>query len=45
LGNDGKALANLRKLAIGTKGSFIHIQNAETGTEALLEEVKSRSRR
>ncbi|EMS32993.1 von Willebrand factor type A domain protein [Mariniradius saccharolyticus AK6] len=45
LGNDGKALSNLRKLATGTKGSFIHIQNHETGTEALLEEVKSRSRR
>jgi hypothetical protein len=45
LGSDPKALANLRKLANGAGGSFIHIQNPETGTEALLEEVKARSRR
>ena len=44
LGNDPKALNNLRRLAARAGGSFIHIQDAETDTEALLEEVKARSR-
>ncbi|MGB0524534.1 MAG: VWA domain-containing protein [Flammeovirgaceae bacterium] len=44
LGKDFKALINLRKLAARASGSYIHIQHAETGTEALLEEVKARSR-
>ncbi len=45
LGNDPKALANLKKLAAKSNGSFIHITSDETSTEALLEEVKSRSHR
>lgn len=45
LGEDRQALAKLRKLAASTKGSFIRIRNARTGTDALLEEVKARSRR
>ncbi|MEM6394985.1 MAG: VWA domain-containing protein [Bacteroidota bacterium] len=45
LGDNREALRELRKLATITDGSFIHIQNAETDTEALLEEVKVRSRR
>jgi Mg-chelatase subunit ChlD len=44
LGDDRKALASLRKLAASASGSFIHIRSAETDTEALLEEVKARSR-
>lgn len=45
LGNDRKALANLRKLAAKSNGSFIRIKNTDNGTEVLLEEVKARSRR
>lgn len=44
LGQDRKALANLRKLAAEASGSFIRIRRAATDTEALLEEVKARSR-
>ncbi|MEM6965063.1 MAG: VWA domain-containing protein [Bacteroidota bacterium] len=44
LGNDANAIGNLRKLAAKANGSFIHIKRAETDTEALLEEVKTRSR-
>ncbi|MEM7575695.1 MAG: VWA domain-containing protein [Bacteroidota bacterium] len=45
LGSNRQALAQLQEMAAGANGSFIHIRNAETGTEALLEEVKARSRR
>lgn len=45
LGDDRNALNNLRELAESTQGSFIRIRNARKGTEALLEEVKVRSRR
>jgi Mg-chelatase subunit ChlD len=45
LGDDPKALDLLRKLSARADGSFIHIRSVETDTEALLEEVKSRSRR
>lgn len=45
LGNDPKALALLRQLSVGAGGSFIHLRRAGDGTEALLEEVKARSRR
>lgn len=44
LGNDRNALTNLKKLAASSNGSFIRIRNAESGTEALLEEVKERSK-
>ena len=45
IGTEPQALTNLRRLAASTSGSFIHIRHVETGTEALLEEVKARSRR
>lgn len=44
LGSNPRALAHLRQLAGIARGSFIHLQNPTTGTEALLEEVKFRSR-
>lgn len=44
VGNDRTALTNLREVAARANGSFIHIRSAESGTEALLEEVKERSR-
>lgn len=45
LGTDKDALKTLKKLARKSRGSFIHIKDDESGTEALLEEVKKRSRR
>lgn len=45
LGGNKEALKNLRKLARQSRGSFIRIGNEESGTEALLEEVKARSKR
>ncbi|MEM6719414.1 MAG: VWA domain-containing protein [Bacteroidota bacterium] len=44
LGDNQNALNNLRKLATETSGSFIRIRSVETDIEALLEEVKARSR-
>jgi Mg-chelatase subunit ChlD len=44
LGENRNALNNLRTLATKTNGSFIHILHADTDIEALLEEVKARSR-
>jgi len=44
MGDDPRALSNLRRLAARASGSFIHIESVETATEALLEEVKARSR-
>ena len=44
LGDNTKARRTLPELAASANGSFIRIRNAETGTEALLEEVKARSR-
>ncbi|MEO0627674.1 MAG: VWA domain-containing protein [Bacteroidota bacterium] len=45
LGDDRNALSSLSQMAAEASGSYIHIQEAATGTEALLEEVKARSRR
>jgi hypothetical protein len=44
LGDDNRAISNLRRLAMSAGGSFIHIQNIKTANKALLEEVKARSR-
>lgn len=44
LGDDKRSLSNLRRLAMRAGGSFIHIQNIKTANQALLEEVKTRSR-
>ncbi|MEM1357288.1 MAG: VWA domain-containing protein [Bacteroidota bacterium] len=44
LGDNRKALTNLRQLAGRTQGSFLRIREAKRGTEALLQEVKARSR-
>mgnify|MGYP001794959412 CR=1 FL=1 len=44
LGNKHEALTQLRELAADADGSFIHILRDDTDTEALLEEVKARSR-
>ncbi|MEM1220116.1 MAG: VWA domain-containing protein, partial [Bacteroidota bacterium] len=44
LGSDRKAITNLRKLTSKANGSFIHLKPDEDATEALLEEVKARSR-
>ncbi len=43
-GDDKEAMRNLREIARRTKGSFIHIRSREGSNEALLNEVRERSR-
>jgi Mg-chelatase subunit ChlD len=43
-GDDREAIRNLKDISSRGNGSFIHIRNSETGKEALLDEIKKRSR-
>ncbi|MDP2385977.1 MAG: VWA domain-containing protein [Bacteroidota bacterium] len=45
LGNDKDAMTNLKDIARFGKGSFIRIRNFENDKEALIEEIKLRSKR
>lgn len=45
LGNDKDAMTNLKEIARFGKGSFIRIRNFENDKEALVEEIKLRSKR